>query len=202
MITLACYKNYSCLNYRTIFLSWQFIQIKFNLSIKKNYLHAFIRLKKKKRKMKTNFSINDYINPIIKKYNPPLSERVVLKKTAKFYDFLYNCMDTSYTPDFLQREVERCNGITKLILKDSYGIYHSPQYRELREHLTKLFANAKLHKLAERMQHFKDKTTLYMNIKEIKHVDTTVKLMLETLKDEKLARRITRLLAKYLPPTH
>ena len=150
--------------------------------------------------MEIYYTTEQYTEPIIKKYNPTLSERVILKKTAKFHSVLYHSgFDYSYTPENLLADINKEKDITKYALKSNKAIYIIPQYRTLRSKLANLFEKHNLPKLAKAILKYQEETIKFSNAKINNEVEKIKKLILEQLKNKELKDRITRLLARYLP---
>lgn len=138
------------------------------------------------------------ITPILEKNNLTLSERVLLKKTAGFYDFYSRYMEPSYTPKWLEKSIEDANGITMFLLKNNYGLYHDKKYKPLRESLKNLFEQNGLKKLANAIIKFDYDGKEHLKAADLSHIERITKNFSSVLKDEKLKEKISRILAKYL----
>lgn len=142
--------------------------------------------------------INRAIEPIIKKYQPKLSERVVLKKTADLYDFLHNYLDASISIKGLANGIEEEKDITMFVLKNNYGLYHTPKHKTLREKLAKLFTDNGFTKLAKDILKFDNDGKPHLRANDLNHIQKITTQLKEVIKNPKLKEKITRLLARYM----
>ena len=138
------------------------------------------------------------IEPIMQRYNPKLSERVLLKKTAGFYEFYSRFMEPSCTPQWLAQSIDESKGITMFILKTYYGLYHAEKYKTCRACLSKLLENNGFSKLADGILRFDNDGKPHLRACDLPHIERLVKGFSKLMKYGYLKEKITRILARYL----
>ncbi len=142
--------------------------------------------------------ISQKITPIIKKYNANLGERVILKKTADFYDFAHTYMDSSYTLKSLRKDIDKEKDITMFVLKNNYGLYHVQKYKNMRDVLAKFFEEKGFLKLAKDIVRFDNDGKEHLKAVDLTHIERITKQISEIINNSKIKEKISRILAKFL----
>ena len=142
--------------------------------------------------------INQKIAPILSKYNAKLSERVILKKTADFYDFMHTYMDSSYTLKSLTNGIDEEKDITMFVLKNNYGLYHSQKYKKMRDVFAKFFQEKGFTKLAKDIVRFDNDGKEHLKAIDLVHIEKITKQISKIIGDTKIKEKISRILAKFL----
>lgn len=143
-------------------------------------------------------NIKPTIPSIIKEFNLKVSERVILKKTAGFYDFVSTNFEPSYTLDYLRKEIKKEKSIALHVLKKDYGIYHMSEYKKMRETLAKFFADKGFLKLAKDILRFDCDDKPHLRASDLNHIQKIVSQLSQVMSDSDIKEKISRILAKFL----